>query len=82
MLGVDLVEFGYSLDTLVEDVEREVLVGRVDRIAFQPEAHKDGLDPEDTFEGCDDGDTTATAQTKRTLAEGYTDSFFGCTVSR
>jgi len=54
----------------------------VDRIAFQPEAHKDGLDPEDTFEGRDDGNTTATAQTKRTLTEGYADSFFGCTVSR
>ena len=53
----------------------------MDRITFQPEAHKDGLDPEDTFEGSDDGDTTATSQTKRTLTEGYADSFFGSTVS-
>ena len=79
-LGVNLVELGDGFDTLVEDIQGHILVGRVDGVALQTEAHEDGLHAEDALEGCDDGDTTATTYRQRALAEGYCDSLFGCLI--
>ena len=79
-LGVNLVELGDGFDTLVEDIQGHILVGRVDGVALQTEAHEDGLHAEDALEGCDDGDATATTYRQRALSEGYCDSLFGCLI--
>ena len=77
---VVLVEAYDGLDTTAEHVEGEIFVGRVDGIAFQTEAHQDGLDAEYALEVADDGDRTTTAHCQWALAKGLGKSCLGSTI--
>ena len=54
-----LIKQGDGADAVVELLQREVLIGRVDRVGPQAEAHQHRLDAEDFLEGRDDGDAAA-----------------------
>ena len=54
-----LIELDDRLDALVEVVEAVVLVGGVDGVLAETEAHEDGLDAQHSLEFGDDRDGTA-----------------------
>ena len=54
-----LVESNNRLDALVEVVEAVVLVGRVDGVFAETEAHEDGLDAQHPLKLRDDRDAAA-----------------------
>ena len=74
------MEFNYRLDAFAQDVERHVLVGRVDGVALQPESHQYRLDAQYLFEGRDDGDATAAAHGQRLPSECFLESFLGSLI--
>ena len=49
------VETCHGCNGFAEDVETEVLVGRVDSVALKSEAHQDGFHTKHTFKLADDG---------------------------
>ena len=55
------VESHDGLYALAEQVEREVLVGRMNGIALQAEAHQNGLYAQHALEVADDGDAAPPA---------------------
>ena len=77
-----IVELRHGLDADAEHVKAEALVGRVDGVALQTEAHEDGLQAEDLLKRGDDGDAAATAHSQRLPPEGDRKTSFGGLVSR
>ena len=68
-LLVYAVELGYRFDSLTEDVQRHILVRRVDGIRLQTETHKNTLRTEHLLKGRDDGDASTDTDGQRTFAE-------------
>ena len=54
-----LIELDDRLDAFVEVVEAVILVGGVDGVLAEAEAHEDGLDAQHSLEFRDDRDGTA-----------------------
>ena len=53
------IEFDYRYDAVFKYIQVEIFVWRVDSIAFEAEAHKDGFHTEHLFESRDNRDTKA-----------------------
>ena len=71
------MELDDGLDALAEDVEGDVLVGRVDGIALEAEAHEDGLDAEYLLKVADDGYAATASHGEGLLAEGLCEALLG-----
>ena len=74
------MEFYHRFDAFTQDVERHVLVGRVDGVAFQSESHQHRLDAQYLLEGRDDGDASAAAYGQRLPSERFLESFLGSLI--
>jgi len=70
-----LMEPGDGLDALVEVDEAELLVGGMEVVAVEPEAHEDDLDAQFFFEEGADGDAAAAADGDGRLMEDGFDGF-------
>ena len=79
---VVLVEFHNGLDTLAENIESEILVRRMDGIAFEAEAHEHGLNAEYLLEIANDGNAATATHCKRLATEGLFESHLGSLVGR
>ena len=77
-----LIESDNRLDALVEVVEAVVLVGRVDGVFAEAEAHQDGFDAEHFLEPRDNRDGAARAHWDGQFAVGVHIGGFGGLVSR
>ena len=76
------VKFNYRYDAVFKYIQVEILVWRVDSIAFEAEAHKNSFHAEHLFESRDNRDTTATASSDRFFTKAYFESGFGSLIRR
>ena len=74
------MEFDYRFDAFAQDIERYVLVGRMDGVALQSESHQYRLDTQHLFEGRDDGNASAAAHGQRLSSERFLKSFLGSLI--
>lgn len=74
------MEFYNRLDAFAQNVERHVLIGRVDGVAFQSESHQHRLDAQYLLKGRDDGDASATAHGQRLPSECFLESLLGSLI--
>ena len=65
-----------------EHVEREILVGRVDGIAFEAEPHQYGFHAEHLFKSGNDGYATAASYGQGSFAECLLEAFLCGTIGR
>ncbi len=76
------MEFNNGFYSFAENIQREILVRRVDSVAFQPESHENGLDSQYLFEIRNDGYTASPADRLRFFAESVGKTCFCGAVSR
>ena len=76
------MEFDHCFNSFTEDIKRNILIGRVDSVAFQSESHQYGFYTQNLFKVADDRNTSSTANGKRLLPECFGESFFGSLISR
>ena len=77
---VALMEHSNGLHALSEYVKREILVGRMDGVAFKTEAHENCFHAEHALEIADDGDAAAATHCQWAFAEGLRETIFCCAV--
>ena len=82
MRGVGLVEPGDGDDAFLPDLEVHGLVGRVDGVLLQAEAHEDGFAAEDLLKGGNDRYRSSAACCQRTFAKGHLKTFLRGFVCR
>src|SRR5690606_18349323 len=70
-------EGGAGADAALEGIEAEVFVGAVQVVGVLSPAEQQSVDPQDRFEGADDGDGAPFADQNGGLAEARFDRFLG-----